>query len=77
MAWFRTPKEYLLTGLAGFLVSAVLFYLAETLSSAPNPATLIYRQSQIFFAGMVLFLVSAIFFFAGLGAFVYRWWRKE
>lgn len=77
MTGFKTPKGYLLTGLAGFGLTALLVYLAEMQISAPNPSTLVYRQSQVFFA-MLVFLVSAAFFLAGAwGAVRRRFSRKE
>lgn len=78
MTGFKTPKGYLLTGLAGFGLTALLVYLAEMQISAPNPSTLVYRQSQVFFIAMLVFLVSAAFFLAGAwGAVRRRFSRKE
>lgn len=77
MTWFKTLAGYLLTGLAGFGLTTLPVYLAETQISAPNPATLAYRQSQVLFA-MLVFLVPAAFLLAGVWGAVHRQFsRKE
>ena len=58
LAWFKKPRLYVLAGLVGLVLCALLVYIAEYKLAAPNESTLLYRQSQWVFSALILSILS-------------------
>lgn len=66
--WFNRPRHFIVAGLIGLALCAVLLYIIEHGLTAPNPATLYYRQSIVLFAALILFGLSVLSLARGI------WW---
>ena len=58
LAWFKKPRLYILVGLVGLVICALLVYIAEYRLDAPDESTLLYRQSQWVFGALILSILS-------------------
>lgn len=62
----KNPKRYILGGLSGLLLGALLLYFLEHILQAPDRVNLIYRQMHLAFYVYGIMLISLWVFLRGL-----------
>ncbi|MBK7896402.1 MAG: hypothetical protein WAS33_12045 [Candidatus Promineifilaceae bacterium] len=70
----KKPRPYILGGLGGIILGALLLYALEHFLTAPDQVNLFYRQQFAAFFVYVLLVISFLAILRGL-SIAYRRWR--
>lgn len=72
----KKPEPYILGGLGGIILGALLLYALEYFLTAPNQGTLFHRQQFVAFFVYALLVISFLAILRGV-SLAYRQWRYK